>query len=80
MDLAPNGREALKMCNKARFNLIFMDCNMPIIDGYQATTEIRHSTNLNRGTPIIALTANILEKDLDRCKASGMDDVLTKPV
>lgn len=80
VDLAPNGREALKMCNKARFNLIFMDCNMPIIDGYQATTEIRHSTNLNRGTPIIALTANILEKDLDRCKASGMDDVLTKPV
>lgn len=82
-EIANNGAEALELFkqhhNKTR--LILMDCMMPIMDGFEATTEIRkfeHEENLNE-THIIALTASILDDDIQRCFESGMNDYLPKP-
>ena len=78
-----NGLEAVKIMDSDSLNIdiIFMDCNMPIMDGYQATQEIR-AIYKKKGydqIPIIAVTANILFSDLENCLAVGMDDYLTKP-
>lgn len=77
--IASNGVEAVAAARTRRFDLIFMDCQMPHMDGYQAATEIRrlhgHTT-----TPIIALTANASHEDRVRCIESGMNDYLAKPV
>jgi signal transduction histidine kinase/DNA-binding response OmpR family regulator len=79
IDLAVNGREAVKMATEQQYDIIFMDCSMPELDGYEATALLR---NQNRGArvPIIALTANAMSEDRTRCLAAGMDDHLTKPV
>lgn len=81
--LAGNGREALNAMNDEAFDLILMDCQMPEMDGYMATQEIR-SQESNQGEdhhiPIIAMTANAAEGDQSRCFAAGMDDYLPKPV
>jgi len=81
-DLAVNGREALLRWESAPYDLIFMDCQMPEMDGYEATMELRRRESaLNRPrTAIVAMTANALEGDRDRCLNSGMDDFLPKPV
>jgi CheY-like chemotaxis protein len=64
----------------APFDAVLMDCQMPIMDGYTATTELRaHEAPLGRRTPVIALTANALDQDAKRCLASGMDAHLGKP-
>ena len=79
---AGNGVEALDMFNQQSFHLIFMDCQMPVMDGLEATTKIRiieREKNLKR-TPIIAFTANAMKGDSEACIASGMDDYLAKPV
>jgi CheY-like chemotaxis protein len=57
-----------------------MDCNMPVLDGYEATREIRRSGGPNSRTLIVALTANAMKDDQKKCLESGMNDVLTKPV
>lgn len=76
---AENGRQALNMLDyNDDYDLIFMDCMMPHVNGYEATQEIRNSAHKN--IPIIALTANTLEQDKEKCLASGMDDYITKPV
>ena len=81
IDEAANGREAIAMASINQYDLIFMDCRMPEIDGYEATRIIRdHSARLNTKTPIIALTANDMEGDRERCLQAGMDDYLTKPI
>jgi len=81
-DLAANGEEAIKALETLPFDLVFMDCQMPIMDGYEATRRIRHSQSkvLDRAIPIIAMTANAMQGDREKCIASGMDDFVSKPV
>ncbi|MCU0548298.1 MAG: response regulator [Leptolyngbya sp. Prado105] len=78
-DVAANGKEAIEMLNQIPYNLVLMDCQMPIVDGYEATRLIR-SQQSSRCSVIIALTANAMLEDRDRCLASGMDDYLSKPI
>lgn len=76
-----NGIEALGCLEEKTFDLILMDCVMPMMDGYETTKEIRHKElSLNRHTPIIAMTARASEEDERRCLEVGMDDYLAKPV
>lgn len=80
--IAPNGRAAVEAATTGRFDLILMDCQMPEMDGFTATTAIRRqgaSATDRRHMPIIALTANAMESDRVRCPAAGMDDYLIKP-
>ena len=78
-DVASDGHEALRQWREQDYDLILMDCLMPNMDGYEATIVIRTEEN-NRGRiPIVALTANASDKDQERCKLVGMDEVLTKP-
>lgn len=79
VDLAENGIQALALFANRQYAAVFMDCQMPEMDGYTAATLIRKREGANR-TPIIALTANALVGDRERCLASGMDDYLVKPL
>lgn len=78
-NMASNGLEAIEMVDMISYDLILMDCQMPILDGYEVTRRIR-SKNIPRQIPIIAMTANIGEDDKNKCLRSGMNDYLTKPV
>jgi CheY-like chemotaxis protein len=80
-EIAENGAEALEMAHNDHFDLIFMDCHMPEMDGFTATDEIRQAQNqgLIKGMPIIALTADVQKGIIEQCKAAGMDDYLSKP-
>ncbi len=77
--LAKTGHEAVTACASQHFDLVLMDCQMPEMDGYEATRRIRESEPQGRRTPIIAVTANALEGDKEICISSGMDDFLSKP-
>jgi signal transduction histidine kinase/ActR/RegA family two-component response regulator/HPt (histidine-containing phosphotransfer) domain-containing protein len=79
-DVAANGQKALEMFERHSYDLIFMDCRMPIMDGYEATKCIRRAPSGARRPAIIALTASAFEHDRSKCLAVGMDDVLAKPV
>lgn len=75
-----NGQEAIDALEHASFDLVFMDCQMPVLDGYQATRQIRKMQDGALGhLPIIALTANAMREDKERCLAAGMDDYVSKP-
>jgi CheY-like chemotaxis protein len=78
VEFANNGLEAVQRCQQQAFDLVFMDCQMPELDGLSATRQIRRSQTHH--TPIIALTANALQDDRGRCLDAGMDDFLAKPV
>ncbi len=78
-DLATDGRVALEMMEAKRYELIFMDCQMPVMDGYEATRAIRELADDMSRTPVCALTANAMEGDRERCLEAGMDDYMSKP-
>jgi two-component system sensor histidine kinase/response regulator len=80
VDVARTGVEAVAASQRARYDLILMDCQMPEMDGFAATMEIRRQ-NVRSGTrvPIVALTAHAMDGDRERCLAAGMDDYLAKP-
>ncbi|MNY08645.1 Signal transduction histidine-protein kinase BarA [compost metagenome] len=76
--LANHGAEALSQLAQHDIDLILMDCNMPIMDGYEASRRIRQGGH-HPELPIIALTANALPDERERCRAAGMNDYLAKP-
>ncbi|MDZ7630309.1 MAG: response regulator [Gemmatimonadaceae bacterium] len=77
--VAAGGLEGVTFASRNSFDLILMDCQMPIVDGFEATRRIRAAEGEGSRTPIVALTANALQGDRERCLAAGMDDYLSKP-
>jgi CheY-like chemotaxis protein len=79
-DIAENGKEAYQACLKDNYDIVFMDCQMPIMDGYEATKKIRNAEADNKHTKIIAMTANAMDGDKEKCIETGMDDYISKPI
>jgi signal transduction histidine kinase/CheY-like chemotaxis protein len=80
VDVAGNGSVALQILERQRYDVIFMDCQMPIMDGYETATEIRRREAQDTHTTIIAMTADVLKGSRERCLAAGMDSFISKPV
>jgi len=79
-DVAANGREALAFVAGRRYDIIFMDCHMPEMDGFEATGEIRRTEAPDARIPIVAVTAGTMSGERERCAAVGMDDFIAKPI
>jgi len=78
VDHAENGLKAIQALEQSQYDLVLMDCQMPVMDGYEATQRIRQNPQW-KNLPIIAVTANVMQGDREDCLASGMDDYITKP-
>ena len=79
VEVAENGEQAVEHVRDSTYDLVLMDCHMPVMDGYRATEQIRQTLGLN-DLPIIAMTANALDSDRERCLATGMNDHIPKPI
>jgi len=80
VDLAQNGEEALEALQSNTYPLVLMDCQMPVMDGYEATGKIRQLPGEIAKVPVLAMTANAMMGDKERCMAAGMDDYISKPI
>ena len=83
VDVAHDGRQAVEAWRRGTYDLILMDCQMPELDGYEATREIRREERESGGAtriPIVALTAHAMKGAAEDCRRAGMDDYLTKPL
>jgi PAS domain S-box-containing protein len=80
VDVANNGIEAVEMAERAAYDVIFMDCRMPEMDGYEASRQIRSRASARARVPIVAVTAHAVNGAREECLGAGMDDYLTKPV
>jgi signal transduction histidine kinase/CheY-like chemotaxis protein len=80
VDVAGNGQEVLEKLDHKHYDMILMDCHMPVLDGYETTILIRRLPDKRRSTVIVALTASAMKADLEQAIASGMNDFLSKPV
>ncbi|HEY0829811.1 MAG TPA: response regulator [Candidatus Dormibacteraeota bacterium] len=79
-DVAATGAEAVAMLGRGHYDAVLMDCQMPEMDGYEASRQIRHDERGGRHVPIIAMTADMVPGERERCLAAGMDDHISKPV
>jgi two-component system, sensor histidine kinase and response regulator len=80
VEYAENGEECLAMLEKRSYDIVFMDCRMPVMDGYEATRRIREKEVEGTHVPIIAVTANVMKGDQQKCLEAGMDDYVPKPI
>jgi CheY-like chemotaxis protein len=80
VDVAVNGSEATALCARNQYDLVFMDCLMPVMDGWEAARRIRRLQAGQPRVPIIATTASLMPEQRKRCQESGMDDILEKPI
>ncbi len=78
-DITNNGQEALEALEKKHYDLVLMDCQMPVMDGFEATKQIIKKYGKDR-PKVVALTASVMNKDKERCLSSGMDDIICKPI
>jgi CheY-like chemotaxis protein len=79
VDVASNGKEALSKIQSGQYDLVFLDCHMPVMDGFDTAILIRRNPPCAR-LPIVAVTASVLKEDHDRCQRVGMNQVITKPI
>ncbi len=79
-EVATNGQIAIDLALKHHYGLIYMDCQMPVVDGFDACQALRSQPGPNQKTPIVALTANMVSGIKQRCISVGMDDVICKPI
>ncbi|MEN8254137.1 MAG: response regulator, partial [Verrucomicrobiota bacterium] len=80
VDAVENGKKAIMQVREEHYDAVLMDCQMPVLDGFEATTKIRAMDEPMCNIPIIAITAHAMEKDQEKCMESGMDDYLSKPI